>query len=173
MAALTEVLVPDIGDFEDVPVVEILVAVGDAIAKDDPMITLESDKATMEIPAPFGGVVKEIRVKLEDRIAEGAVILTLEADDDAVPEPREPAVEAPPAQDDAGGGATAAATSTSDTVHASPVARRMARDLGVDIASVEGSGPRGRVTKDDVLANAEPGSVPLPSSGHARPSGSR
>ncbi len=160
MAALTEVLVPDIGDFEDVPVVEILVTVGDAIAKDDPLITLESDKATMEIPAPFGGVVKEIKVKLEDRIAEGAVILTLEVDDDAVPAPPEPAVEAAPTQDGAGAAGTVTAAA-SDAVHASPVARRMARDLGVDIASVEGSGRRGRITKDDVRAIAEAGPAPV------------
>ncbi len=112
MATLTEVLVPDIGDFEDVPVVEILVAVGDSIAKDDPMITLESDKATMEIPAPHAGVVKEIKVKLEDRIAQGAVILTLEVDDDgaepATPAaPAEAAAAAPaPAADDACGRST-------------------------------------------------------------------
>ena len=94
MATLTDVLVPDIGDFEDVPVVEILVAVGDAIAKDDPMITLESDKATMEIPAPFAGVVKELKVKLDDRIAEGAVILTLEVEDEVAEPPPAPADDA-------------------------------------------------------------------------------
>jgi pyruvate dehydrogenase E2 component (dihydrolipoamide acetyltransferase) len=168
VATLTDVLVPDIGDFTDVPVVEILVAAGDRIAKDDPMITLESDKATMEIPAPRAGVVKELKVKLDDKIAEGAVILTLEVDDDdddagAAESPEPPAVapadDAPaqPPEPAADAPAPAADTGPEQPAHASPVARRMARDLGVDIASVAGSGRLGRVTKDDVLASAELG----------------
>jgi pyruvate dehydrogenase E2 component (dihydrolipoamide acetyltransferase) len=160
MATLKDVLVPDIGDFSDVPVVEILVAVGDSIAKDDPLVALESDKATMEIPAPFGGVVREIKVQLEDKVAEGVPILSLEVADDAAAapsappaepaEPAAPAVPEPPPP----------AVVPGEPVHASPVARRMARELGVELSALRGSGPHGRVTKDDVLSVAD---------GHAEP----
>jgi pyruvate/2-oxoglutarate dehydrogenase complex dihydrolipoamide acyltransferase (E2) component len=74
-----EVKVPDIGDFTDVPVIDVLVKPGDAVAKEDPLVTLESDKATMEVPAPAAGVVKELKVKVGDKVSEGAPILTLEA----------------------------------------------------------------------------------------------
>ena len=132
------------------------------------MITLESDKATMEIPAPFAGVVKELKVKLDDRIAEGAVILTLEVDDDArsrCAPPRRPTMRAAPpapAAEERRRPRRPQRGRRPDTVHASPVARRMARDLGVDIAAVEGSGRLGRVTKDDVLASAEAGPAAAP-----------
>ncbi|HZE06495.1 MAG TPA: dihydrolipoyl dehydrogenase [Solirubrobacteraceae bacterium] len=79
-ATATEVAVPDIGDFSDVPVIEILVGVGDTVAPEDPLVTLESDKATMDVPAPFGGVVSELRVSVGDRVSEGSVLLTLESD---------------------------------------------------------------------------------------------
>ena len=75
-----EVKVPDIGDFKDIPVIEVLVKPGDAVAKDESIVTLESDKATMEVPAPAGGTVKELRVKVGDKLSEGATILTLEAE---------------------------------------------------------------------------------------------
>ena len=78
MAAI-EVKVPDIGDFKDVPVIELLVKPGDVVKKDDSLVTLESDKATMEVPAPQAGTVKDLRVKLGDRVSEGVTILTLEA----------------------------------------------------------------------------------------------
>ena len=77
--AITEVKVPDIGDFKDVPVIELLVKPGDVVKKDDSLVTLESDKATMEVPAPQAGTVKELRVKLGDKVSEGVTILTLEA----------------------------------------------------------------------------------------------
>jgi pyruvate dehydrogenase E2 component (dihydrolipoamide acetyltransferase) len=160
VATLTEIRVPDIGDFSDVPVVEILVNVGDAIAKDDPMVTLESDKATMEIPAPAAGVVKEIHVKLDDKVAEGAVLLTLETEEAAAPStPPVPEAAAGAAQEADGDeppavSAPPAAVAAGEPVHASPVARRMARDLGVELDAVQGSGPHGRVTKDDVQAAA-------------------
>jgi pyruvate dehydrogenase E2 component (dihydrolipoamide acetyltransferase) len=152
MATLKDVLVPDIGDFSDVPVVEILVAVGDSIAKDDPLVALESDKATMEIPAPFGGVVREIKVQLEDKVAEGVPILSLEIADEAAgaaappAEPTQPAAAAP--------APPPPAVVPGEPVHASPVARRMARELGVELSALRGSGPHGRVTKDDVQAAA-------------------
>jgi pyruvate/2-oxoglutarate dehydrogenase complex dihydrolipoamide acyltransferase (E2) component len=82
-ATLTKVEVPDIGDFDDVPVIEILVSVGDSVAVEDPLVTLESDKATMDVPAPFAGVVKEISVSVGDRVAQGTVLMGIEADGDA------------------------------------------------------------------------------------------
>ena len=85
MANLIEVKVPDIGDFTDIPVIEILVKPGDSIKKDDSLISLESDKATMEVPSPQAGVVKELKVKLGDKVSMGAVVLLLEAADAAAP----------------------------------------------------------------------------------------
>ena len=79
--ALKDVLVPDIGNFDSVDVIEVLIKAGDTIAKDDSLITVESDKASMDIPAPFAGVVKEVKVKIGDKVAEGTLILTLEASD--------------------------------------------------------------------------------------------
>ncbi|HEX3831899.1 MAG TPA: biotin/lipoyl-containing protein, partial [Solirubrobacteraceae bacterium] len=79
--ASANVQVPDIGDFDDVPVIEILVAVGDSVAAEDPLVTLESDKATMDVPAPFGGVVKEIHVSVGDSVGEGSPLMTIEATD--------------------------------------------------------------------------------------------
>ncbi|HBK56315.1 MAG TPA: branched-chain alpha-keto acid dehydrogenase subunit E2, partial [Xanthomonadales bacterium] len=80
MAQITEARVPDIGDFADVPVIELLVQVGDRVTKDQGLLTLESDKATMEVPAPFAGVVRELRVKVDDRVSEGAVVALIEAE---------------------------------------------------------------------------------------------
>ena len=85
MSQRIEVKVPDIGDFKDVPVIEILVKPGDAVKAEDSLVTLESDKATMDVPSPAAGIVKELKIKLGDRIGEGHVILTLEADADAEP----------------------------------------------------------------------------------------
>ena len=79
MAELKEALVPDIGDYSDVPVIEVLVAVGDTVVKDQGLVTLESDKATLEVPAPFAGVVKELKVKLGDTLSEGSVVAMIEA----------------------------------------------------------------------------------------------
>lgn len=81
MGAIKEVVVPDIGDFKDVPVIEVLVKPGDSVKADDSLVTLESDKATMEVPAPFGGVVKDMKVKVGDKVSQGVLILTLEAQD--------------------------------------------------------------------------------------------
>src|SRR5262245_39211441 len=79
MSNLIEVKVPDIGDFKNIPVIEVLVKPGDTVSKEDPLISLESDKATMEVPAPQGGVVKELKVKIGDKVSQGSLILTLEA----------------------------------------------------------------------------------------------
>ena len=153
-----EVKVPDIGDFQDVPIIEIFVKPGDTVKAEDPLVTLESDKATMEVPAPAGGTVKELRVKLGDKVAEGVVLLTL---DGAGGEPAvaTPAPVAAPA-------AAAAPLATAVPVppaapvdaaafkgaHASPSVRKFARQLGVDLARVAGSGPKGRIVEGDVQA---------------------
>jgi pyruvate dehydrogenase E2 component (dihydrolipoamide acetyltransferase) len=172
MASLKDVLVPDIGDFKDVPVIEVLVKPGDTVNPEDSLITLESDKATMEVPAPFGGVVKEMKVKVGDKVAEGAPILTLEASDEApsgktkaaqapaaapvaekpAPPAAQPAAAAPAASAPPPAPATAAAVDERAFVaaHASPGVRRFARELGVDLGQVKGSGPKNRVLKEDV-----------------------
>jgi pyruvate dehydrogenase E2 component (dihydrolipoamide acetyltransferase) len=179
--------VPDIGDFQDVPVIEILVSPGDSVAVDDPLLTLESDKATMDVPAPFAGTVRELRVKVGDRVSQGVELLTLspssggdestgskaaaaasegapseaaapeaigsaaDAESKAAPpaprpESEQAPVPPPPAEHDGGG-----------PVYASPAVRRIARELGVDLHQVSGSGRKGRITKEDVEAFAAGG----------------
>ena len=165
-----EVKVPDIGDFKDVPIIEVFVKPGDAVKGEDPLVTLESDKATMDVPAPSAGTVKELKVKLGDKVSEGSVILILEAagaaaapaakdegrrakgeapaaqQREAAPAPRAPA--APSAK-----GAPAAAPVDSEAfrrAHASPSVRAYARQLGVDLSKVKGSGPKGRILNEDV-----------------------
>jgi pyruvate dehydrogenase E2 component (dihydrolipoamide acetyltransferase) len=159
---------PDIGAFENVGVIEVHVKPGDAVRAEDPIVTLESDKATMEIPAPYAGIVCELKVAVGDRISEGAPLAMIEPSDaDAAPV----VVNAPaaplPGQSDrrepastpvASGsppptlprGAQTVGSSDSSRAHASPSVRRFARELGVDLGLVAGSGPRGRVLVDDV-----------------------
>jgi pyruvate dehydrogenase E2 component (dihydrolipoamide acetyltransferase) len=177
--------VPDIGDFTDVPVIEILVSAGDSVAVDDPLLTLESDKATMDVPAPQAGTVGELLVKIGDRVSQGTKLLTLSPSSDgggdagvapsagtkaadavesaadaesqssppaapaSQPEsaPAPAAAPAPPAPEGNGGG----------PVYASPAVRRVARELGVDLHNVSGSGRKGRITKDDVQAFVDRG----------------
>jgi pyruvate dehydrogenase E2 component (dihydrolipoamide acetyltransferase) len=155
MAQVTEVKVPDIGDFTDVPVIEVLVAAGDTVEKDAPLITLESDKATMEIPAPVAGVVTELLVKLGDRVSEGSAIARLEASngDAPVEAPAErpvPVADAKVADQDGPPPPTLAPDSDGDAPYASPAVRRLARERGIDLASVQGSGRKGRITKQDL-----------------------
>jgi pyruvate dehydrogenase E2 component (dihydrolipoamide acetyltransferase) len=198
--------VPDIGDFTDVPVIEILVSPGDTVQAEDPLVTLESDKATMDVPAPFAGTVTQLQVKVGDRVSEGSRLLTLEpedggadhedggadrgserehapaeakssqdeapaehageeesepaedvssaraaASDGAPSEPPEPSQaqvrpEAPPESTDGGG-----------PVYASPSIRRLARELGVNLQSIKGTGRKGRITRDDVQSAASRG----------------
>src|SRR5215470_12294826 len=88
MSSVIEIKVPDIGDFKDVPVIEVLVKPGDTVRKEDSLVTLESDKATMEVPAPEAGVIKELRVKLGDKVSEGSVLLLLDADGASAPAPK-------------------------------------------------------------------------------------
>ena len=175
----TEVRVPDIGAFEDVPIIEVHVKPGDQVNEEDPLITLESDKATMDIPAPQSGQVVDVGVKVGDEVSTGSLVLTLDPGDGAVAAPptlveqQEPDVPAPapPAQAPA-----AAVTPRPDVqaavpvhagepqgapgpardftgVHASPSVRRTARELDVDLTAVTGTGPKGRITKDDLLGH--------------------
>ena len=166
MAAVT---VPDIGDFTDVPVIELLVAVGDAVAKDQPLVTLESDKATMEIPAPQAGTVTELLVKLGDRVSEGAPLLTLDAAAEgdappaaAPPAPATPAAEPAPAPEPPQ--APQPAPASSGAPYASPSVRRIARERGIDLSAVAGSGRKGRITPADLdRPAAAPAAAPTPS----------
>ena len=181
--SVKEIRVPDIGDFKDVEVIEVLVSPGDRIQADDSLITVESDKASMEIPAPEGGVVKEVRVQVGDRVNEGDLLLLLEpAEGEATAAEAAPAAETPdsseaaeaPAEPPAPAPAEAApapkapdapipeipkpAPPPAGTVdeagfrlaHASPAVRRFARELGVDLSRVQGTGPKGRILKEDV-----------------------
>ena len=181
MAEVKEVVVPDIGDFTDVPVIEILVAVGDEVGVDDPLVALESDKATMEVPAPFAGSVAELKVSVGDKVSEGALLLTLNVSDgagaaeqpaqtgtppaeaaapstiasavqaEAQSEPREtPEAPAPPSGD-------------GEPPYASPSVRRLARERGIDLSTIQGSGRKGRITKEDLDRPAgAPSAAPTP-----------
>ena len=175
--SLKEVLVPDIGNFDSVDVIEVLVKAGDTIAKDDSLLTVESDKASMDIPAPFAGTVKEVKLKVGDKIAQGHLILILEADAAAeskpaeavvapvaetpvketiaaaIPEPSRPAPE-PPKQVQPAHKPLPVGESVVDnggkTSHASPSVRKFARELGVNLSLVQGSGNKNRILEADV-----------------------
>lgn len=172
--ALKEIQVPDIGEFESVEVIELLVAVGDEIKADQGLVVLESDKASMDIPAPYGGVVKELKVKVGDHVSKGSPIAVMEVADGAAGEAPAPAPkketkpaakEAPkpaakPAAhakaadeetvEDDESGETAEVEEGTKHPHASPSVRRFARELGVNLAEVPGTGRKGRILKDDV-----------------------
>ncbi len=168
-AELREVRVPDIGDFRDVEIIELLVAPGDEVEAEQSLLTLESDKATMEIPAPFAGTVKSIEVALGDKVSQDDLIARIEsvvASEmvESAPSPAAPAAAARPAEVEEPPAPRAPGekeplrrpvlTRPSDAprgkAHASPGVRRFARELGVDLGYVAGSGPKGRVTKEDV-----------------------
>jgi pyruvate dehydrogenase E2 component (dihydrolipoamide acetyltransferase) len=163
--AAQTVAVPDIGDFKEVEVIEVLVKPGDRIAKEQSLITLESDKATMEIPSPAAGVVKELKIKTGDKVSQGSPILVLEgaeqrAEPRAAPKPEAPKPAAPPSPAAAATRAAPAPQPVSSTSraepgakpHASPSVRKFARELGVDLLQVRGSGPKGRILHSDVQA---------------------
>ena len=198
MSDTTTVQVPDIGDFEDVEIIEVIVSPGDTVAPEDPLITLESDKASIEIPAPQGGTVKELKVKTGDRVSEGDPILELEPagdkaaeteatgkDDSAAatgqtetaqesgseskaggaPQTAEPEPESPrhtrstssraPERADASRPSPTRHIRDEEAfrkAHASPAVRKFARELGVDLSRVEGSGRKGRILREDVQA---------------------
>ncbi|RTL48052.1 MAG: dihydrolipoyllysine-residue acetyltransferase, partial [Rhodocyclaceae bacterium] len=160
---IVEVKVPDIGDFDAVPVIELNVKVGDTIAVDDSICTLESDKATMDVPSSAAGVVKEVLVKVGDKVGEGALLIKVETAASAgapvapaipasVPAPvAAPAAAAAPASEKAAPIASAGAVLPAGSkAHASPSVRAYARELGADLGKVAASGPKGRITKDDV-----------------------
>ena len=174
-----EVKVPDIGDFTDIPVIEIFVKPGDTVKAEDSLVTLESDKATMDVPSPVTGTVKELKVKLGDKVAEGTPIVVLEAGDAAatagagparpapasVPQPPpqpapaptpasapspEPVASSAPAPDKPPAAAAPVDSGAFKAAHASPSVRKFARELGVDLARVAGTGPKGRLLQEDV-----------------------
>ncbi|SAL68188.1 dihydrolipoamide acetyltransferase [Caballeronia choica] len=163
-----DVKVPDIGDFKDIPVIEIAVKVGDKVEKEQSLVTLESDKATMDVPSPAAGTVKELKVKLGDTVSEGTLIVVLESGGGAAaaPAPKQeaPKAEVPsdapakpvPQKEAPSALAQAPVMPAGDGVrtssHASPSVRKFARDLGVEVSRVTGSGPKGRITQGDITA---------------------
>ncbi len=153
---VAEVRVPDIGDFKDVPVIEIFVKPGDTVKAEDPLIALESEKATMEVPSPLGGTVQSINVKLGDKVSEGAVVLTLSTGSGAVAAPSAPAAAATAAPAPAAKAATSTASASAiDEVafglaYAGPGVRKFARESGVDLGRVKGTGDKGRILREDV-----------------------
>jgi len=202
MSQLLEVKVPDIGDFKDVPVIEVAVKPGDTVKAEDTLIVLESDKATMDVPSPAAGTVKEVKVKIGDKVAQGSLILLLEAaagaadappaaqppqpaaaaadvaappapatTEPSVPPPTGAIAEVPPARPGTGSSEEpvspvpsaprptpaeiAAEMAGGHKAHASPSVRRFARELGVDVSLVTGTGPKGRIQKEDVQAHVK------------------
>ena len=164
---MKEVLVPDIGDFKDVEVIEILVKPGDTVAREQSLVTLESDKATMEIPSPEAGVVQSITVKVGDRVSEGSPLIALASAGASPAEvPAKAPAKAPEAASKPAKEASAAAPvipradpvplepreATLSLPHASPSIRKFARELGVDLGKVSGSGPKARILHEDVQA---------------------
>jgi pyruvate dehydrogenase E2 component (dihydrolipoamide acetyltransferase) len=178
LAEVKKVEVPDIGDFDDVPVIEVLVSAGDTVAEEDPLVTLESDKATMDVPAPFAGVVQDVQVSVGDKVAQGTLLLSIETGagengaSAASDTPARTATSEEPASPGAVGTASEAEaeSATQDAPqpsagpapegsaeadgaappYASPAVRRLAREKGVDLSTVQGSGRKGRITKEDL-----------------------
>jgi pyruvate dehydrogenase E2 component (dihydrolipoamide acetyltransferase) len=186
---MKDILVPDIGDFKEVEVVEILVKPGDTVTKEQSLVSLESDKATMEIPSPEAGVVKELKIKVGDKVSQGSVLLALESSGAA---PVAPAAAAPksagkkPEPQKENSPAPSVVTrvepvpsepkdAIASLPHASPSIRKFARELGVDLTRVPGSGPKGRIQKEDVQAfvksalAGKPASAPAAGKGGALP----
>lgn len=157
------VVIPDIGDAKDVDIIEVMVALGDTVEKDQPLLTLEGDKATMEIPSPYDGQIKRIDIKVGDKVSAGHAVLLMDASDlqNTTPAAQPASVEAPqtttatqaqtiPAPAAPVTREATASASTSGRVYASPSVRRFARELGVDLSLVEGTGRKGRLVKADV-----------------------
>ncbi len=166
MADLIELKVPDIGDFDEVEIIEVLVAVGDTVEENQDLITLESDKAAMEIPASHAGIIKELKVSVGDKVAEGAVIAIIETSEAATAEAVEsevvsasaaqtlepaskPSVDVKPPLVESVPYAPDNKSGTKHS-HASPSVRQFARELGVTLTAVNGSGAKGRITKQDI-----------------------
>jgi pyruvate dehydrogenase E2 component (dihydrolipoamide acetyltransferase) len=190
---VVSVEVPDIGDFEDVPVIEILVSPGEQVALDDPLVTLESDKATMDVPAPFEGIVRGLHVAVGDRVSQGTPILDIEpaagspdesgskaaavASEGALTEAPAPSSVGSATEAEAGlgspaGGAAGApppVAAGDGPVYASPSVRRVARELGVDLQGAAGTGRKGRITREDVEQLARGGRPTAPAGLTAAP----
>ena len=165
-----DIKLPDLGDFKDMPVIEVLVAVGDVIEKDTPLITLESEKATMEVPSPHAGTVRELKIQIGDIVNEGQVLLTLETSDAETEKPAAPPMEATEEKTPTVKAETPkpetpkaekpkletqkpeAVQAGSAAPHASPPVRQFAHDLGVDLSQVSGSGLKERIVEEDVKA---------------------
>ncbi len=165
MATIKQVFVPDIGNFKDVEIIEVMIKAGDTVRVEDALITLETDKATMDVPSPFSGMVKELKVKVGDKVSEGSLVALIEASGDAAASARAAATPsvAPQAPPPVGAGHARepfdrghgpllqmASPPSQGKAHASPSIRRFARELGVNLPQVKGSGEKGRVTKEDV-----------------------
>ena len=175
-----EVKVPDIGDYHDVPVIDVCVKVGDVVKLDDALVTLESDKATMDVPSSAAGVIREIRVGLGDKVSEGAVVVVLDTGGSvaAAAAPVTAAATAAPASSGVAPAPAPAATLAAAPVpalvpgarmHASPSVRLLARELGVDLNKVTASGPKARILKEDVTAYVK-GVLSAPAVAAAAPS---
>jgi pyruvate dehydrogenase E2 component (dihydrolipoamide acetyltransferase) len=192
-----DVVIPALSGFEDVPVIEVYVKPGDVVKRDDSLLTLESDKATMDVPAPKAGTVRELAVKVGDRVREGSLVLRLDAPEDAparpaaeaaAPAPARPKPPPPPAAPAAAGPPRPAPSPSPPAeapaapvpapegegrrvAHASPAVRKFARELGLDLARVEGTGPNGRILLEDlrrfVKGALGGGAAPPPGAGGA------
>lgn len=169
MAELKDILVPDIGDFSGVEVIEIIVSPGDTVSVEDPLVSLESDKAAMEIPSEFAGVIKEIKISMGDKVSEGDLLMTMEISEEAAaaapaekkaePAKTAPKTAAPVAQTAPAAQRQAIAPvptaideASFSKAHASPAVRKFARELGANLGQINGSGLKGRILKDDVMA---------------------
>ncbi len=163
-AGIEQVLVPDLGDFDQIDIIEVMVKPGDRVSAEDPLLMLESEKAAMEIPSPHTGVVQELKLSTGDKVSEGDVILTMKVEGaSGQPEPSKPATTAtqpepqPEPEPRRAGDKELASppvppdgAKTKHNPHASPAVRRISRELGVDLTQVKGTGPRGRILKEDV-----------------------
>jgi pyruvate dehydrogenase E2 component (dihydrolipoamide acetyltransferase) len=183
-----EVKIPDIGDFKDIPIIEILVKEGDTIGAEDPIVSLESDKATMEVPSPSAGVIEKILVKVGDKVSEGSPVLLLKGEAEAKAPAAAPSAGAAPSADTAAlmpkqepdpaapsappvPAAPASSAPDFSNVHASPAVRRLARELGVDLTTIKGTGEKGRITKEDVKGTLVRSAAPAASAGAVAPAG--
>jgi pyruvate dehydrogenase E2 component (dihydrolipoamide acetyltransferase) len=166
-----EVKVPDIGEFTDVPVVEVLVSVGDEVEAEGPLIVLETDKASMEVPAPRGGTVSEVKVSVGDTVSEGTVIATLESagdeggGEDTSARSDAGAAEETEAESGRSGGGEGAGGDGDAPVYASPSVRRLARERAIDLTTITGSGRRGRIVPEDLDRPAQPQAAPAADDG--------
>ncbi len=161
MLKTKEILVPDIGNFKDVAVIEVQVKPGDRVQAETPLLTLESDKAVMEVPSPESGEVREVRVNVGDKISQGHLILLLDVEQNAQPQPAPTAVKAqpepapsvsPPRPSAPPLPSVELSAARTGKPHAAPAVRRLASSLGADLAKVSGTGRKGRILREDIVA---------------------